>query len=783
MEDSQLTPFHAYANDFQDQHETLNASYTFSLDALPVRFGSYRIFENAVDSGSGSVGSKDSQRSQLNAAMADLAEIIWKEGGFRFRHTATTHKTLTFSYNCSQDAKFVDKYESKVAPEKRRDASRMLRFPCQSKLSMRPCFENRTLSLSIRHEWHEPYQSIRLSPEALALITSMVSTKTPAEIYREIQDFPEAENVTRHQVYYLWQRANAGLWQRDADPMKSATILLSEDDRYRDAYDCIPWMNVRALIFYSLEVIRKLAGSITQLVMDATYGTNNGGMDLFCVLAEVDGSGIPLGYCLVEVTGPPRENSTCKNPRRAEPGATGYVLCRFLERLKSWGFEPTCFAIDKDQSEISAVESVWPHAKIQLCYWHVKRAVSLKMNDPKATKTQEKYRPGQAKKLIPDLEICWGSKRDRRPKPHSFGGCQCPSRSESVTGGGRLETRSKQEQNTVLEIMARHFHLHPLIPDDNGTFKSSEMIHRESATEMYRWCKARGYYRLWAYMWTNWYSEEHWKRWARSGDPSAISTVKTTMIAESHWRTLKHAYLHRFNRPRADLMVWILATRVLPDALRRLTAILNRDSRIYKARWREGFKKQWKKDSSKLVDSEKLTQYHTDPVRWVCGCRAFLMSRFLLCKHIVYCFESPNPEMFRTIQRRTTPPFWQDERLVLRPEFAPPPGTDIRDQIEAQVYLQGQGEESESEDEPSSEDDDDQKPLATRFSEFKEMIQEALALADDQFEKGSEKFVEKFMLSGEPYRVLLEEVKSRQRKRNGLKTWGRYRHPATMYLK
>lgn len=158
-------------------------------------------------------------------------------------------------------------------------------FHAKASLACAHVSKNRTLSLSIRHEWHEPYQSIRLSPEALALITSMVSTKMPAEIYREIQDFPEAENVTRHQVYYLRQRASAGLWQRDADPMKSATILPSEDDRYRDAYDCIPWMNVRALIFYSLEVIRKLAGSITQLVMDATYGTNNGGMDLFCVLA------------------------------------------------------------------------------------------------------------------------------------------------------------------------------------------------------------------------------------------------------------------------------------------------------------------------------------------------------------------------------------------------------------------------------------------------------------------------------------------------------------------
>jgi hypothetical protein len=35
--------------------------------------------------------------------------------------------------------------------------------------------------------------------------------------------------------------------------------------------------------------------------MDATYGTNNAGVELFAVLAEVDGTGVPLAYCLVEV--------------------------------------------------------------------------------------------------------------------------------------------------------------------------------------------------------------------------------------------------------------------------------------------------------------------------------------------------------------------------------------------------------------------------------------------------------------------------------------------------
>lgn len=35
------------------------------------------------------------------------------------------------------------------------------------------------------------------------------------------------------------------------------------------------------------------------------------------------------------------------------------------------------------------------------------------------------------------------------------------------------------------------------------------------------------------------------------------------------------------------------------------------------------------------------------------------------------------------------------------------------------------------------------------------MIREALDFAEEQFEKGGDRFVEKFMLSGEPYRVLL----------------------------
>ena len=42
------------------------------------------------------------------------------------------------------------------------------------------------------------------------------------------------------------------------------------------------------------------------------------------------------------------------------------------------------------------------------------------------------------------------------------------------------------------------------------------------------------------------------------------------MIIESHWKNLKHDYLHRINRPRVDFVAWVLATRVLPDRLHKL---------------------------------------------------------------------------------------------------------------------------------------------------------------------------------------------------------------------
>jgi hypothetical protein len=108
-------------------------------------------------------------------------------------------------------------------------------------------------------------------------------------------------------------------------------------------------------------------------------------------LAEVEGTGVPLAYCLVDL---PQDNKSANGKVRADPEAIIYIIQQLVEWLKAFGFDPKCFAIDKDQAETSAVTAIWSDAKIQLCYRHVKRVVSMKLKSSKSTKIQDHYYPG-----------------------------------------------------------------------------------------------------------------------------------------------------------------------------------------------------------------------------------------------------------------------------------------------------------------------------------------------------------------------------------------------------
>ncbi|KLO07967.1 hypothetical protein SCHPADRAFT_807249, partial [Schizopora paradoxa] len=219
----------------------------------------------------------------------------------------------------------------------------------------------------------------------------------------------------------------------------------------------------------------------------------------------------------------------------------------------------------------------------------------------------------------------------------------------------------------------RHLCMHPLIPvDDEGTCLSAKEIQQAAVEDMYQYCYKNDLSQAWAYLWNRWYCPKMWPLWARSASP-IIARLRTTMLVESLWKDLKRRHLRNFNRPRLDLVTHIVITNLLPGVLNKLDYILDRrrDGRAKPLNsWQKAFKRDWedmgrtdehrrvewelqvlkkkqtatahnKKDRAQELawiredEQRQRGTYYTNIDDWACSCPSFLLSRFLLCKHIV----------------------------------------------------------------------------------------------------------------------------------------------------
>ncbi|KAI1007157.1 hypothetical protein K3495_g1059 [Podosphaera aphanis] len=184
------------------------------------------------------------------------------------------------------------------------------------------------MKVELYHTYHTPYIDIELSDEIIGFINELVATRTPAGIYQSPKDskIPGAQSTVQHQVV-------------------SATRLLEElGDKY--SHEVFTTANLRALATYIHASISNLAQNTKEIAIDATFGTNNAGMDLFALLAEFDGTGTPLAYLFVQKLAP------------TEAGAMTQVLVRFMEKIRFLGLDPSFVGCDKDKSEINAIQEL-----------------------------------------------------------------------------------------------------------------------------------------------------------------------------------------------------------------------------------------------------------------------------------------------------------------------------------------------------------------------------------------------------------------------------------------
>ena len=127
---------------------------------------------------------------------------------------------------------------------------------------------------------------------------------------------------------------------------------------------------------------------------------------------------------------------------------------------------------------------------------------------------------------------------------------------------------------------------------------------------------------------------------------------------------MKGDYLYHFSLPQLDLLVWILIMKLTPTYYQKLEVMLNDIGRFHELpKWRKDLKAEWIKAMRAQITMLMNERYRLDIKCFVCTCPQFVVSRFLLCKHLVQQFSPVDPRFFLKVTRNHTLPIWSHPLL------------------------------------------------------------------------------------------------------------------------
>jgi len=163
--------------------------------------------------------------------------------------------------------------------------------------------------------------------------------------------------------------------------------------------------------------------------MQLIVNTNSKNLELYSVMAEHDGSGFPLSYCVLSTA------SSVTISKRTQ-ALTEWATC--LRDI--YGVKPDFAHVDKDMAEISMIRDVWD-PKIQLCWWHTKSAVEDRIQKSKLSTTP--YNAQRARSKFPFISLNFVPSGKADPREHEGG-----------TGGTRdhtgfADTPNRESPNAI----------------------------------------------------------------------------------------------------------------------------------------------------------------------------------------------------------------------------------------------------------------------------------------------------------------------------------------------
>jgi hypothetical protein len=142
--------------------------------------------------------------------------------------------------------------------------------------------------------------------------------------------------------------------------------------------------------------------------------------------------------------------------------------------------------------------------------------------------------------------------------------------------------------------------------------------------------------------------------------------------------------------------------------------------------WRKEFKAAWKKAMKTPITLPLNERYRPNPYRFICTCPQFVISRFLICKHLVQAFHPVHPIFFLQVTRNRTAPFWSHPSLI------PIDKTGTIEPISGPTKEQGACEtamsrDNESEEEEEEEEEEENSGLVDTVADGHSVARESFA--------------------------------------------------------
>lgn len=121
---------------------------------------------------------------------------------------------------------------------------------------------------------------------------------------------------------------------------------------------------------------------LSKLLIIFTDNTNSRHLELYCVMIEIDNVGYPVSYLLMTTATAIDQQKRTKS------------LASWARQLRDrYDIQPVFAHTDKDMAEIGCLKEVWD-PKINLCWWHLRRAVKTRLAKAKLATTP--YNAGRA---------------------------------------------------------------------------------------------------------------------------------------------------------------------------------------------------------------------------------------------------------------------------------------------------------------------------------------------------------------------------------------------------